>query len=162
MTDTRTPSQGDPRAPSPAARPAEDPAAASRVDAAARATLLDAIRFDSHGLVTCVAQQHDTGEVLMVAWMNRAAVAETLATGTVCYWSRSRGALWRKGETSGQVQRLVDLRLDCDGDTLLALVEQTGVACHTGRRTCFYRALRDGELATIAAPEVDPEVLYGR
>jgi phosphoribosyl-AMP cyclohydrolase len=98
----------------------------------------------------------------MVAWMNRAAVAETLATGTVCYWSRSRGALWRKGETSGQVQRLVDLRLDCDGDTLLALVDQTGVACHTGRRTCFYRALRDGELATIAAPEVDPEVLYGR
>jgi phosphoribosyl-AMP cyclohydrolase len=162
MTDTRTPSQGDPRAPSPAVRPAEDPAAASRVDAAARATLLDAIRFDSHGLVTCVAQQHDSGEVLMVAWMNRAAVAETLATGTVCYWSRSRGALWRKGETSGQVQRLVDLRLDCDGDTLLALVDQTGVACHTGRRTCFYRALRDGELATIAAPEVDPEVLYGR
>ena len=162
MTDTRTPSQGDPRAPSPAARPAEDTATASRVDAAARATLLDAIRFDSHGLVTCVAQQHDSGEVLMVAWMNRAAVAETLATGTVCYWSRSRGALWRKGETSGQVQRLVDLRLDCDGDTLLALVEQTGVACHTGRRTCFYRALRDGELATIAAPEVDPEVMYGR
>ena len=131
-------------------------------DAAARARLLDAVRFDSHGLVTCVAQQHDTGEVLMVAWMNRAAVAETLTTGQVCYWSRSRGALWRKGESSGQVQRLVDLRLDCDGDTLLALVDQSGVACHTGRRTCFYRALREGELTAIAAPEVDPEVLYGR
>lgn len=131
-------------------------------DAAARARLLDAVRFDSHGLVTCVAQQHDTGEVLMVAWMNRAAVAETLTTGQVCYWSRSRGALWRKGESSGQVQRLVDLRLDCDGDTLLALVDQSGVACHTGRRTCFYRALRDGELTAIAAPEVDPEILYGR
>ena len=80
----------------------------------------------------------------MLAWMNREAVAETLATGRVCYWSRSRGALWRKGETSGQVQRLVELRVDCDGDTLLLLVEQTGVACHTGRRTCFYRAARDG------------------
>lgn len=158
MTDTRTPSRG----PAPDSPVAEDPAAAIRADATARATLLDAIRFDGHGLVTCVAQQHDSGEVLMVAWMNRAAVAETLATGTVCYWSRSRAALWRKGETSGQVQRLVDLRLDCDGDTLLALVDQKGVACHTGRRTCFYRALRDGELATIAEPEVDPEVLYGR
>lgn len=142
---------------------APPPAHAGAVaDPAARALLLDAIRFDGHGLVTCVAQQHDTGEVLMVAWMNRAAVAETLTTGTVCYWSRSRGALWRKGETSGQVQRLVDLRLDCDGDTVLALVDQTGVACHTGRRTCFYRAVRDGELATIAEPEVDPEILYGR
>ena len=89
-------------------------------------------------------------------------MAETLATGRVCYWSRSRGALWRKGETSGQVQRLVEMRLDCDGDTLLALVDQTGVACHTGRRSCFYRALRNGELAEIAAPEADPAALYGR
>ena len=151
-----------PPAPQPGTPPLGTAPAAQPADAAARATLLDAIRFDGNGLVTCVAQQHDSGQVLMVAWMNRAAVAETLATGTVCYWSRSRAALWRKGETSGQVQRLVDLRLDCDGDTLLALVDQTGVACHTGRRTCFYRALRDGELATIAAPEVDPEVLYGR
>lgn len=131
-------------------------------DPAARALLLDAVRFDSHGLVPCIAQQHDTGEVLMMAWMNRAAVAETLATGRVTYWSRSRGALWRKGESSGQVQRLIDLRLDCDGDTLLALVDQAGVACHTGRRSCFYRALRDGDLAEISAPEVDPAVLYGR
>lgn len=129
---------------------------------AARTLLLDAVRYDAHGLVACIAQQHDTGEVLMMAWMNRAALAETLATGRVCYWSRSRQALWRKGETSGQVQRLVDIRLDCDGDALLALVDQTGVACHTGRRSCFYRALRGDELATLTAPEADPNALYGR
>jgi phosphoribosyl-AMP cyclohydrolase len=129
---------------------------------AARAQLLDAVRFDHAGLVACIAQQHDSGEVLMMAWMNRAALAETLATGRVTYWSRSRGALWRKGESSGQVQKLVDLRLDCDGDTLLALVEQTGVACHTGRRSCFYRALREGDLAELTAPDVAPEALYGR
>ncbi|MEN0075250.1 MAG: phosphoribosyl-AMP cyclohydrolase [Paracraurococcus sp.] len=143
-----------------AANPAiADPAV---TDPAARARLLDAIRFDARGLVPCIAQQHDTGEVLMLAWMSREAVEETLATGRVCYYSRSRGGLWRKGETSGQQQRLVDLRLDCDGDTLLALVEQTGVACHTGRRSCFYLALRDGALAEIAAPEIAPEALYGR
>ena len=96
----------------------------------------------------------------MLAWMNREAVAETLATGQVCYFSRSRSRLWRKGETSGQVQRLRELRIDCDGDSLLVLVDQTGVACHTGRRSCFYRAARDGELAEIAAPLVPPEVLY--
>ena len=131
-------------------------------DPEARARLLDTIRFDMRGLVPVISQQHDTGEVLMLAWMNRDAVEETLATGRVCYFSRSRGGLWRKGETSGQVQRLVDLRLDCDGDTLLALVEQTGVACHTGRRSCFYRGLRDGELTELAKPEADPAALYGR
>ena len=123
--------------------------------------LIDLIAFDPAGLVPAVAQQHDTGEVLMVAWMNRDAVAETLATGRVCYWSRSRGAPWRKGERSGQVQRLVELRLDCDGDTLLLLVDQLGVACHTGRRSCFYRAARGGQVVEIAAPEISPEVLYG-
>ncbi len=123
---------------------------------------VEALRFDANGLVACIAQQHDTGEVLMLAWMNREAVEETLATGRVTYFSRTRGALWRKGESSGQVQRLIDLRLDCDGDAVLALVDQTGVACHTGRRTCFYQALRQGELTAIAEPEVDPEVLYGR
>jgi phosphoribosyl-AMP cyclohydrolase len=144
-----------------ASPPSPDPPG-SAASPPGHAALLDAIRFDSQGLVPCIAQAEGSGEVLMLAWMNRAAVAETLATGRACYWSRSRGALWRKGESSGQVQRLVDLRLDCDGDSLLALVEQTGVACHTGRRTCFYRALRDGGLAAIAAPEIDPEVLYGR
>ena len=123
--------------------------------------VLDQVRFDANGLIPAIAQQHDTGEVLMVAWMNRDAVAETLATGRVCYWSRSRGALWRKGETSGQIQRLVELRLDCDGDTLLALVDQTGVACHTGRRSCFFRAARDGDWQVIAAVETPPDELYG-
>jgi phosphoribosyl-AMP cyclohydrolase len=128
----------------------------------ATAAFLQAVRFDGRGLVAAVAQQHDSGEVLMLAWMNREALAETLDTGRVCYWSRSRGALWRKGETSGQVQRLVEMRLDCDGDAVLLLVDQTGVACHTGRRSCFYRALRNGELAEIATPEADPAALYGR
>ena len=124
--------------------------------------LAAAVVFDEAGLVPAIAQQHDSGEVLMVAWMNRDALAETLATGRVCYWSRSRQALWRKGETSGQIQRLVELRVDCDGDTLLLRVEQTGVACHTGRRSCFYRALRpDGALEEILPVTVDPETLYG-
>ncbi len=121
---------------------------------------LAAIAFDRQGLVPAIAQQHDTGEVLMVAWMNRAAVTETLASGRVCYWSRSRQQLWRKGETSGQTQSLIELRIDCDGDVVLLLVDQLGVACHTGRRNCFFRAVRDGELVTIAEVEVDPAELY--
>ncbi len=127
---------------------------------AAIQAMLDAIRFDANGLVAAIAQQHDSGEVLMLAWMNRDAVAKTLETGRVCYWSRSRGKLWRKGESSGQTQTLVDLRLDCDGDTLLVLVDQLGVACHTGRHNCFFRALREDALAEIAAPLVDPVALY--
>jgi phosphoribosyl-AMP cyclohydrolase len=123
--------------------------------------LIASIKFDANGLVPVIAQQHDTGETLMMAWMNRAAVEETIATGAVCYWSRSRKALWRKGERSGQAQRLVELRVDCDGDTLLLRVEQTGVACHTGRRTCFFRAWRDGRLETIAEPLISPDSLYG-
>jgi phosphoribosyl-AMP cyclohydrolase len=118
--------------------------------------------FNEAGLIPAIAQQHDTGEVLMLAWMNEAALAETLATGQVCYFSRSRGKLWRKGETSGQVQKLVELRIDCDGDALLLLVDQTGVACHTGRRSCFFSALRDGELVEIAEPLVAPGDLYGQ
>ncbi|MEE8500472.1 MAG: phosphoribosyl-AMP cyclohydrolase [Kiloniellales bacterium] len=121
-----------------------------------------AVTFDEAGLVPAIAQQHDSGEVLMLAWMDREALAETIASGRVCYWSRSRRALWRKGQTSGQVQRLVELRVDCDGDTLVLQVEQTGVACHTGRRSCFYRALRaDGTLEEILPVAVDPETLYG-
>jgi phosphoribosyl-AMP cyclohydrolase len=125
------------------------------------AAALDALCFDANGLVPAIAQQHDTGEVLMMAWMNRDAVTETLTTGRVCYWSRSRGRLWRKGETSRQVQHLREFRVDCDGDTILLQVEQEGVACHTGRRACFYRAVRDGALVEIAAPLIDPEKLYG-
>ncbi len=131
----------------------------SRPDAAA--SVLAALKFDTQGLVAAVAQQHDTGEVLMLAWMNREALAETLATGRVCYWTRSRGRLWRKGESSGQVQRLIELRVDCDGDALLLLVDQYGVACHTGRRSCFFRAWRGGALVEIARPEVSPAELYG-
>ncbi|HAB04327.1 MAG TPA: phosphoribosyl-AMP cyclohydrolase, partial [Alcanivorax sp.] len=93
---------------------------------------LDNLAFNDAGLVPVIAQQHDTGEVLMFAWMNRAAIEETLATGQVCYYSRSRKTLWRKGESSGQTQTLKALRVDCDGDVLLASVEQTGAACHTG------------------------------
>ena len=128
---------------------------------AAIGAALDAIAFDADGLVPAIAQQHDTGEVLMMAWMNRDAVEETLRTGRVCYWSRSRGALWRKGETSNQVQRLIDFRIDCDGDTLLLLVDQTGVACHTGRRNCFFNAVRGDGLVETARVEVDPGTLYG-
>jgi len=119
------------------------------------------LKYNSFGLIPAIAQQHDTGEVLMLAWMNEDAVRETLATGRVCYWSRSRGQLWRKGESSGQTQRLIEMRHDCDADTLLLLVDQVGVACHTGRRSCFYTAVRDGVEVEIAAPEIDPAALYG-
>ena len=122
--------------------------------------LLDQLSFDSNGLIPAIAQQHDTGEVLMLAWMSRDSIAETLKTSQVCYWSRSRGKLWRKGESSGQIQKLVELRLDCDGDALLLMVDQTGVACHTGRRNCFFTALRDDALVELAKPEIAPEKLY--
>jgi phosphoribosyl-AMP cyclohydrolase len=125
------------------------------------AAVIAALTFDGDGLVPAIAQQHDTGEVLMLAWMNRDAVAETLRTGRVCYWSRSRGALWRKGEKSGQVQALVEFRFDCDADTVLLRVDQTGVACHTGRRSCFFNAVRDGRIQTVAEVEIDPAELYG-
>ena len=123
--------------------------------------VLTAAAFDRDGLIPVIAQQHDTGEVLMLAWMNRAALSETLASGRVCYWSRSRQRLWRKGERSGQVQRLVELRIDCDGDALLLRVDQTGVACHTGRRSCFFRAATDTGLATLSEPLIAPDELYG-
>lgn len=118
-------------------------------------TALEAITFDSQGLVPAIAQQHDTGEVLMMAWMNRDAVAETMRTGRVCYWSRSRRSPWRKGDTSGHIQTLIDLRVDCDGDTLLVLVDQVGAACHTGRHNCFFRAVRNGALDEIAPVVVE-------
>jgi phosphoribosyl-AMP cyclohydrolase len=128
---------------------------------AGAAAVLAVISFDADGLVPAIAQQHDTGEVLMLAWMSRDAVAETIATRRVCYWSRSRRQLWRKGESSGQTQHLVDLRVDCDGDAILLLVDQTGVACHTGRRNCFFRAVRGDALEVIAEPQIAPSVLYG-
>jgi phosphoribosyl-AMP cyclohydrolase len=112
------------------------------------------LRYDDNGLIPAIAQDHATGQVLMMAWMNADAVAQTLATGRVTYWSRSRQAFWVKGETSGHVQRLVDLRVDCDRDCLLVVVEQTGPACHTNRRSCFYTAVRDGAEVELMAPEV--------
>jgi phosphoribosyl-AMP cyclohydrolase len=126
------------------------------------ARTLTALAFDSAGLVPAIAQQHDSGEVLMMAWMNLEAVELTLRTGQVCYFSRSRNALWRKGESSEQTQRLVDFRIDCDGDTILLLVDQQGVACHTGRRNCFFNAVRDDDLEIIAEVEIDPKDLYGK
>ncbi len=120
------------------------------------------LNFNADGLIPAIAQQHDTGENLMMAWMNRAAIEETLKTGQVCYWSRSRQAYWRKGESSGQVQKLVKLRVDCDGDTILLLVDQAGVACHTGRRNCFFNEVdAAGNITIIADVVTSPDELYG-
>lgn len=110
------------------------------------------LRYDAQGLVPVIAQEAATGEVLMLAWMNREAIARTLASGEVTYWSRSRQAFWVKGATSGHTQKLVELRYDCDGDALLVLVEQVGPACHTNRRSCFYTAVREGEPVEIMQP----------
>lgn len=141
----------------------KDLEAASPSDALpALATVLDAVRFNADGLLPAIAQQHDTGEVLMMAWMNREALEETLQTHRVCYYSRSRGKLWRKGESSGQQQHLKGASLDCDGDTLLLQVEQIGPACHTGRRSCFYLSLTQEDVSINSAPIIDPADLYGK
>ena len=110
------------------------------------------LRYDDKGLIPAIAQDHASGEVLMMAWMNADSVARTLETGRVTYWSRSRQAFWIKGETSGHHQRLVELRLDCDRDCLLVVVEQIGPACHTNRRSCFYTAVRDGAEVELMRP----------
>ena len=111
------------------------------------------LTFNEAGLIPAIAQDAASGEVLMLAWMNADSIARTLTSGRVTYWSRSRQAFWIKGETSGHVQELVDLRFDCDSDCLLVLVNQTGPACHTGRRSCFYRAVRSGEVTELSTPE---------
>lgn len=123
---------------------------------------LDNLAFNDAGLVAAITQQHDSGEVLMMAWMNREAIEETLSTGRVCYFSRSRGKLWRKGESSGQVQMLKELRIDCDGDALLVKVDQTGPACHTGRRDCFYWKADADNVTIDKTPIKDPKELYGK
>ena len=110
------------------------------------------LRFNNAGLIPAIAQEADTGEVLMMAWMNAEAVTRTLETGRVTYWSRSRQAFWIKGETSGHIQELVDLRVDCDRDCLLLQIRQTGAACHTNRRSCFYTAVREGKEVELMAP----------
>lgn len=114
----------------------------------------DILKYDAKGLIPAIAQDRD-GAVLMMAWMNAAAVRKTLETGNVTYWSRSRQAFWIKGETSGHVQKLVDFRVDCDRDCLLLIVDQTGPACHTNRRSCFYTAVRDGDEVELMAPMAD-------
>lgn len=114
--------------------------------------VIASLPFNEDGLIAAIAQQFDTHEVLMLAWMNRAALEETLRSGFACYWSRSRQSLWRKGETSGNRQRVAAARLDCDGDALLLLVEQIGGACHTGRSSCFYNAISGGIVEVISAP----------
>ncbi|MBF9029855.1 phosphoribosyl-AMP cyclohydrolase [Rhodobacterales bacterium HKCCE3408] len=113
----------------------------------------ETLNYNADGLLPVIAQEAETGEVLMLAWMNAQAVARTLETGRVTYWSRSRGQFWVKGETSGHVQELVELRIDCDRDCLLVLVRQTGPACHTNRHVCFYTAVRDGAEVELMAPE---------
>lgn len=118
--------------------------------------VLAELPFDQQGLVAAIAQQFDTREVLMLAWMNRAAIDETLATGFACYWSRSRQALWRKGETSCCRQRVVEARLDCDGDAILLFVDQLGGAWHTGRHSCFYNAVKGDRVEVISAPIQPP------
>lgn len=122
--------------------------------------VLDALRFDTEGLVPAIAQHADTGEVLMFAWMNRAALLETLQSGQVCYFSRSRGSLWRKGEQSGNVQQLRELRFDCDGDVVLMKIDQTGPACHTGRASCFYLKVEGEQVIVDRNVEVDPKSMY--
>ncbi len=112
---------------------------------------IDSLAFDGRGLIPAIAQT-SAGEVLMLAWMNAESLRATLETGDVTYWSRSRGELWRKGATSGHVQRLIELRVDCDRDCLLLIVEQTGPACHTGRTSCFFTAIREGREVTLTAP----------
>ncbi|HEY9018926.1 phosphoribosyl-AMP cyclohydrolase [Thiomicrospira sp.] len=124
------------------------------------AQLKNHLKFDADGLMPAIAQQHDTGEVLMLAYMNLAALEETLKTGRVCYWSRSRQNYWRKGEASGQIQVLKEARLDCDGDTLLLLVDQTGPACHSGRANCFYNAIKGDKVEILTDPLIDPAELY--
>ena len=121
---------------------------------------LDSLKYNADGLIPAIAQQFDTHEVLMMAWMNRASIEETLETGRVCYWSRSRNRFWRKGESSGQMQVLKEFRIDCDADTILLLVDQTGPACHTGRRSCFYNKVEDDQVIVDREVLIDPSTLY--
>ena len=122
---------------------------------------LDEVQWDDKGLVPAIAQEAGSGRILMVAWMNRDALAETAASGRAVYWSRSRGRLWRKGEESGHAQRVSELRLDCDGDVVVLVVEQQGgIACHTGRHSCFFRRLEDGAWKIVEPVLKDPAKIY--
>ena len=123
---------------------------------------LDDIKWTDDGLIPAIAQDADNGDILMMAWMNRESLALTVQEGQAVYWSRSRGKLWRKGESSGHQQVLRDIRLDCDADVVLLKVEQKGgIACHTGRRSCFYRTLKDGQWVSADPVIKDPNTIYG-
>lgn len=113
---------------------------------------IEDLKFDDRGLIPAIAQESETGEVLMLAWMNAESIRETIETGRVVYWSRSRANFWRKGDASGHIQRLVDLRFDCDRDCILLIVEQVGAACHTFRKSCFYTAVREGTEVELMKP----------
>ncbi len=122
---------------------------------------LDKVKWDANGLAPAIAQEAQTGKVLMVAWMNRESLAQTVARGEAVYWSRSRRKLWHKGEESGHVQRVLELRLDCDEDVILLSVEQIGaIACHTGRHSCFFRKYEDGKWVVTDAVIKDPKDIY--
>ena len=122
---------------------------------------LDQLKFDDQGLIPAIAQDHKTGEVLMVAWMNRESLALTMQKNQAVYWSRSRNRLWAKGEESGHVQKVIEIRIDCDADVILLQVEQIGgIACHTGRKRCFYRVYQNGEWVTDEAVIKDPNEIY--
>ena len=121
--------------------------------------VIESIKFDTNGLVPAIAQDEDTKEVLMMAWMNDDAIKETLDTGMACYFSRSRSKLWRKGEESGHVQILKEFRIDCDADTILLIVDQKGVACHTGRPNCFFKKVDDGSIKIISEVLSDPKTV---
>ncbi|QDH17687.1 phosphoribosyl-AMP cyclohydrolase [Swingsia samuiensis] len=121
--------------------------------------IISQTKFDDKGLISAIAQAPN-GDILMLAWMNADALKETLSTGRICYWSRSRQTLWRKGETSGQQQHLLEARIDCDMDAILLIVDQKGVACHTGRRSCFYHGVTPSGLKDTSQPEISAEELY--
>ena len=124
----------------------------------------DQLKFDVHGLIPAIIQEQNTGRVLMMAWMNRASLEKTIATGTTVFWSRSRQKFWMKGETSGHTQKVKDIAFDCDGDTLLIQVEQTGAACHEGYRSCFFRSAQDAGTSFRVTEErlETPEQIYGK
>ena len=132
----------------------------SKIDGSILKKVLESLHFDSEGLIPAIAQQYDTGEVLMLAWMNRETILASVEEDRAVYWSRSRKKIWRKGESSGQVQFLKELRWDCDGDTVLLQVDQAGIACHTGRRSCFFSAVREGNIRIISDVMIEPKKLY--
>jgi phosphoribosyl-AMP cyclohydrolase len=126
-------------------------------------SVLDQLKFDANGLIPAIVQDHQTGRVLMMAWMNRASLEKTIETGKTCFWSRSRQKFWIKGETSGHTQQVKDIAFDCDGDTLLIQVEQVGAACHEGYRSCFFRSFEDdGTVKTTEQKLLSPEQIYSQ